>query len=125
EVSVFAIGDGRALYPFGAACDYKRAGDGDTGPNTGGMGAYSPPLGFPADMEDQVRTRIIAPTLRGLLADGERYIGVLYCGLMWTANGPYVIEFNARFGDPETQVLMPRVNGDFAAFLKSAADGAL
>jgi phosphoribosylamine--glycine ligase len=125
ELSVFAIGDGRALYPFAAACDYKRAGDGDTGPNTGGMGAYSPPHGFPADMEDQVRTRIIAPTLRGLLADGERYIGVLYCGLMWTENGPYVIEFNARFGDPETQVLMPRVTGDFAAFLKSAADGAL
>jgi len=125
ELSVFAIGDGRALYPFAAACDYKRAGDGDTGPNTGGMGAYSPPHGFPSDMEDQVRMRIIAPTLRGLLAEGERYIGVLYCGLMWTLNGPYVIEFNARFGDPETQVLMPRVNGDFAAFLKSAADGAL
>lgn len=125
EVSVFAIGDGRALYPFASACDYKRAGDGDTGPNTGGMGAYSPPYGFPADTEDQVRTRIIAPVLRGLLADGERYIGVLYCGLMWTQSGPYVIEFNARFGDPETQVLMPRVNGDFAAFLKSAADGAL
>lgn len=125
ELSVFAIGDGRALYPFAAACDYKRAGDGDSGPNTGGMGAYSPAYGFPAEMEDEVRTRIIAPTLRGLLADGERYIGVLYCGLMWTANGPYVIEFNARFGDPETQVLMPRVNGDFAAFLKSAADGAL
>lgn len=125
ELSVFAIGDGRALHPFAAACDYKRAGDGDTGPNTGGMGAYSPPLGFPADMEDQVRSRIIEPSLRGLLADGERYVGVLYCGLMWTANGPYVIEFNARFGDPETQVLMPRVNGDFAAFLKSAAGGAL
>ncbi len=125
ELSVFAIGDGRALYPFAAACDYKRAGDGDTGPNTGGMGAYSPPQGFPEDLEDQVRTRIIAPALRGLLAEGERYIGVLYCGLMWTQDGPYVIEFNARFGDPETQVLMPRVNGDFATFLKSAADGAL
>ncbi len=125
ELSVFAIGDGRALYPFAGACDYKRAGDGDTGPNTGGMGAYSPPYGFPDDLEEQVRTRIIAPALRGLLAEGERYIGVLYCGLMWTQNGPYVIEFNARFGDPETQVLMPRVNGDFAAFLKSAADGAL
>jgi len=125
ELSVFAIGDGRALYPFAGACDYKRAGDGDTGPNTGGMGAYSPPQGFPDDLDEQVRTRIISPALRGLLAEGERYIGVLYCGLMWTTNGPYVIEFNARFGDPETQVLMPRVNGDFAAFLKSAADGAL
>jgi phosphoribosylamine--glycine ligase len=125
ELSVFAIGDGRALYPFASACDYKRAGDGDTGPNTGGMGAYSPPAGFPDDLDEQVRTRIIAPALRGLLAEGERYIGVLYCGLMLTRNGPYVIEFNARFGDPEAQVLMPRINGDFAAFLKSAADGAL
>jgi len=125
ELSVFAIGDGRALYPFASACDYKRAGDGDTGPNTGGMGAYSPPARFPDDLDEQVRTRIIAPALRGLLAEGERYIGVLYCGLMLTRNGPYVIEFNARFGDPEAQVLMPRVNGDFAAFLKSAADGAL
>jgi phosphoribosylamine--glycine ligase len=125
ELSVFAIGDGRALYPFASACDYKRAGDGDTGPNTGGMGAYSPPHGFPNDLDSQVQARIIAPALRGLLAEGERYVGVLYCGLMWTEKGPYVIEFNARFGDPETQVLMPRINGDFALFLKSAADGML
>jgi phosphoribosylamine--glycine ligase len=89
------------------------------------MGAYSPPKGFPADLEDQVRERILAPVLRGLLAEGEHYVGVLYCGLMWTDDGPYVIEFNARFGDPETQVLMPRVTGDFAALLKSAADGAI
>ena len=125
EVSVFAISDGRAMYPIASACDYKRAGDGDTGPNTGGMGAYSPPQGFPSELDDQVRERVIAPVLRGLLAEGEQYIGVLYCGLMWTADGPYVIEFNVRFGDPETQVLMPRVTGDFAELLKSAADGAL
>ena len=125
EVSVFALADGRAMAPIAAACDYKRAGDGDTGPNTGGMGAYSPPSGFPEDMFDQVRERILAPVLRGLLAESEEYIGVLYCGLMWTDDGPYVIEFNARFGDPETQVLMPRINGDFAALLKSAADGAM
>lgn len=125
EVSVFAISDGRAMFPIASACDYKRAGDGDTGPNTGGMGAYSPPKGFPADLEDQVRERILAPVLRGLLAEGEQYIGILYCGLMWTDDGPYVIEFNVRFGDPETQVLMPRVTGDFAALLKSAADGAI
>lgn len=125
EVSVFAISDGRAMFPIAAACDYKRAGDGDTGPNTGGMGAYSPPKGFPADLDDQVRERILAPVLRGLLAEGETYVGILYCGLMWTDDGPYVIEFNVRFGDPETQVLMPRVTGDFAALLKSAADGAL
>ncbi len=125
EVSVFAISDGRAMLPIAAACDYKRAGDGDTGPNTGGMGAYSPPSGFSEDMFDQVRARILAPVLRGLLAEGLLYVGVLYCGLMWTEAGPSVIEFNARFGDPETQVLMPRVRGDFAALLKSAADGAL
>ena len=125
EVSVFALADGRAMIPIAAACDYKRAGDGDTGPNTGGMGAYSPPVDFPADMYDIVREKILAPVLRGLLAEGESYIGVLYCGLMWTERGPYVIEFNARFGDPETQVLMPRVHGDFAELLASAADGAI
>ena len=125
EVSVFAICDGRAMLPFASACDYKRAGDGDTGPNTGGMGAYSPPHGFPEDLIDQVREQILAPVLRGLLAEDERYIGVLYCGLMWTRSGPAVIEFNARFGDPETQVLMPRVSGDFAGYLKSVADGAM
>lgn len=125
EVSVFALADGRAMIPIAAACDYKRAGDGDTGPNTGGMGAYSPPAGFPDDLYETVRERILAPVLRGLLAEGETYIGVLYCGLMWTAQGPSVIEFNARFGDPETQVLVPRIQGDFAQLLKSAADGAL
>lgn len=125
EVSVFALADGRAMVPFAAACDYKRAGDGDSGPNTGGMGAYSPPAGFPEDMYDQVREKILAPVLRGLLAEGEAYIGVLYCGLMWTDRGPFVIEFNARFGDPETQVLMPRVHGDLAELLVSAADGAM
>ncbi|MBV8751108.1 MAG: phosphoribosylamine--glycine ligase [Candidatus Eremiobacteraeota bacterium] len=125
EVSVFAVADGRAMVPVAAACDYKRAGDDDKGPNTGGMGAYSPPSGFPEDLLDVVRERVVAPTLRGLLAEGEEYRGVLYCGLMWSDDGPSVIEFNARFGDPETQVLMPRVNGDFARYLKSAADGAL
>jgi len=125
EVSVFALADGRAMVPLAAACDYKRAGDGDTGPNTGGMGAYSPPAGFPDDLFDQVRERILAPVLRGLLAEGEQYVGVLYCGLMWTHDGPSVIEFNARFGDPETQVLMPRISGDFAALLKSCAEGAM
>ena len=88
EVSVFAIADGRAMVPIAAACDYKRAGDGDTGPNTGGMGAYSPPAGFPDDALDVVRETIVAPVLRGLLAEDEAYRGVLYCGLMWTAAGP-------------------------------------
>ena len=125
EVSVFAIGDGRTMTPVAAACDYKRAGDDDKGPNTGGMGAYAPPAGFPDDLLDQVRDRVVAPALHGLLADGEQYRGVLYCGLMVTERGLFVIEFNARFGDPETQVLMPRVDGDFARYLASAADGAL
>ncbi|HEY6327101.1 MAG TPA: phosphoribosylamine--glycine ligase [Candidatus Cybelea sp.] len=125
EVSVFALCDGRAIVPIGAACDYKRAGDADTGPNTGGMGAYSPPVGFPEYLDDRVRELILAPLLRGLLAEGEEYVGVLYCGLMWGAGGPQVIEFNARFGDPETQVLLPRVGGDFALLLQSVASGAM
>ena len=111
--------------PIGGACDYKRAGDGDTGPNTGGMGAYSPPAGFPGDLYDRVREQILAPLLRGLLAEGEEYLGVLYCGLMWNETGPKVIEFNVRFGDPETQVLLPRVGGDFALLLDSVARGAM
>jgi phosphoribosylamine--glycine ligase len=113
------------MVPIAAACDYKRAGDDDRGPNTGGMGAYSPAAGFPDDALDIVRESIVAPTLRGLLAEGEEYRGVLYVGLMWTPEGPRVVEFNVRFGDPETQVLMPRVTGDFARFLASAAEGAL
>jgi phosphoribosylamine--glycine ligase len=125
ELSVFAVADGRAMVPIAAACDYKRAGDDDRGPNTGGMGAYSPPAGFPENALDIVRETIVAPTLRGLLAEGEEYRGVLYIGLMWTETGPRVVEFNARFGDPETQVLMPLVTGDFARFLASAAEGAL
>jgi phosphoribosylamine---glycine ligase len=125
EVSVFALCDGRAIVPIGAACDYKRAGDADTGPNTGGMGAYSPPAGFPDDLYDRVRERVLAPLLRGLLAEGEEYVGVLYCGLMWTDGGPHVIEFNVRFGDPEAQVLVPRIGGDFAALLASVARGSM
>ncbi len=125
EVSLFAICDGRTIVPFGTACDYKRAGDGDTGPNTGGMGAYSPPIGFPHDLEDSVRTKILAPLLRGVLAESAPYVGIVYCGLMWCNEGPKVIEFNVRFGDPEAQVLMPRIMGDFAALLRSVADGAM
>jgi phosphoribosylamine--glycine ligase len=125
EVSIFALCDGRAIAPIGGACDYKRAGDGDSGPNTGGMGAYSPPAGFPDDLYDRVRERILAPLLRGLLAEGEEYVGVLYCGIMWRADGPQVIEFNVRFGDPETQVLLPRIGGDFALLLESTARGAM
>lgn len=125
ELSFFALSDGARFVAFGAACDYKRAGDGNTGPNTGGMGAYSPPQGFPGDFERIVCERIIEPVQRGLAEEGERYIGVLYCGLMWTSDGPSVVEFNARFGDPEAQVLLPRVTGDFARLLYASATGAL
>jgi phosphoribosylamine---glycine ligase len=125
EVSVFALCDGRAIVPLGGACDYKRAGNGDTGPNTGGMGAYSPPAGFPTDLYDRVRQQILGPLLRGLLQEGEEYIGAIYCGLMWDQDGPRVVEFNARFGDPETQVLLPRIGGDFALLLHSVANGAM
>jgi phosphoribosylamine--glycine ligase len=125
EVSVFAIGDGSRFVPVAAACDYKRAFDGDAGPNTGGMGAYSPPWDFPADLMETVERSILAPVAAGLVQSGDSYRGILYCGIMWTKNGPSVLEFNVRFGDPETQALMPRVRGDFAAWLKSAADGAL
>jgi len=126
EVSVFALLDGRAAVIIGAACDYKRAGDGDTGPNTGGMGAYSPPALFPADLIDHVREKILAPVMAGLDADGEEYRGALYLGLMWNEDeGASVLEFNARFGDPETQVLMPRFTGDLPLLLKSCADGAM
>ena len=125
EVSFMVISDGKKSVPLAPAKDYKKAFDGETGPNTGGMGAYSPPRGFPDDADDVVRERILAPVLRGLIAEGETYVGVLYCGLMWTDDGPYVIEFNVRFGDPETQVLMPRVTGDFAGLLASVANGAM
>jgi phosphoribosylamine--glycine ligase len=125
ELSLFALADGSQLVPFGAACDYKRAGDGDTGPNTGGMGAYSPPCGFPEDFERVVRERILEPMRLGLAEEGEPYVGVLYCGLMWTDDGPSVVEFNARFGDPEAQVLLPRVEGDFAQLLHATAIGRL
>jgi phosphoribosylamine--glycine ligase len=125
ELSVFALGDGKRFVPLAGACDYKRAGDGDTGPNTGGMGAYSPPSGFPEDALEIVRERVLDPVLAGLTAENERFVGTLYCGLMWTADGPAVIEFNVRFGDPETQVLVPRIDGDFARLLRSAADGRL
>lgn len=125
EISLHAICDGTTAKLFPAAQDHKRLGEKDAGPNTGGMGAYSPPSGFPDNLLEIVRERVIAPVLRGLIAEDELYRGVLYCGLMWTDGGPRVVEFNARFGDPETQVLMPRVGGDFARFLAGAAEGAL
>jgi phosphoribosylamine--glycine ligase len=119
EASFFALTDGRAILPFGSAQDHKRVGDGDTGPNTGGMGAYSPAL------EAQVIETIIRPTVDTLAAEGMPYSGVLYAGLMLTAEGPKLIEYNARFGDPECQVLMTRFDGDLVDLLLAVAQGRL
>jgi phosphoribosylamine--glycine ligase len=125
EVSFFALTDGTAITAFGSAQDHKRVGEGDTGPNTGGMGAYSPaPVLTPA-LESQVMERIIAPTVRLLAARDMPYCGVLFAGLMLTPEGPKLIEYNARFGDPECQVLMRRFTGDLALLLNAVATGTL
>lgn len=125
EASFFALTDGKRVVPFGSAQDHKRVGDGDTGPNTGGMGAYSPaPVLTPA-LESEVMARIIEPTVRALAERGTPYSGVLFAGLMLTKQGPKLIEYNARFGDPECQVLMARYKGDLAALMLATANGTL
>jgi len=121
EVSLFALCDGTRAVPLGAAQDFKRIGDGDTGPNTGGMGAYSPPP-WPDDASALV-AQIHQPVVAELARRGAPFVGCLFAGLMLTAHGPRVLEFNARFGDPETQVLMPRLEGDLLAALAAAARG--
>jgi phosphoribosylamine---glycine ligase len=121
EVSFFAISDGTNVLPFGSAQDHKRVGDGDVGPNTGGMGAYSPAPIFTSALETEVMERIIRPTVKAMARDGRPYSGVLFAGLMLTAEGPKLIEYNCRFGDPECQVLMMRFEGDLAALLLAAA----
>ncbi|HZP71814.1 MAG TPA: phosphoribosylamine--glycine ligase [Gaiellaceae bacterium] len=123
EVSVFALSDGRRALPLGAAQDFKRIGDGDTGPNTGGMGAYSP-VPWVADVDELV-ARVHQPAIDELARRGTPFVGCLFAGLMITAAGPKVLEFNARFGDPETQVLMPGLDGDLLALLAAAANGDL
>ena len=125
EASFFALSDGTDVMAFGSAQDHKRVGDGDTGPNTGGMGAYSPAPVLTADLEAAVMDRIIRPTVATLAAEGTPYVGVLFAGLMLTDAGPKLIEYNARFGDPECQVLMMRYAGDLAALLYAASTGAL
>ncbi len=121
EASFFALTDGSAIVAFGSAQDHKRVGDGDTGPNTGGMGAYSPARVLTPELEEQVMDRIIRPTVATLAAEGIPYSGVLFAGLMLTEQGPKLIEYNARFGDPECQVLMTRFRGDLAELLLSVA----
>jgi phosphoribosylamine--glycine ligase len=123
EASFFAICDGKTATLFASAQDHKRVGDGDTGPNTGGMGAYSPTPIMTEAMNARVMREIIAPTMQGLIAEGIAYIGVLFAGLMLTKDGPKLIEYNSRFGDPETQVMFARFNGDAAALLMACAKG--
>ena len=125
EVSFFVVSDGRRALPLPPAQDYKRVLDGDRGPNTGGMGAFAPtPLLTPA-LERQVMREIVTPTLEGMRAEGHEYRGVLYVGLMLTAGGPRVIEFNVRFGDPEAQVVLPMIESGLGAVLRAAARGRL
>jgi len=117
--------DGKTVLPLATAQDHKAVGDGDTGPNTGGMGAYSPAPVMTDAMIDAAMRRIIEPTIRGMAEIGSPYRGVLYAGLMITADGPKLIEYNARFGDPECQVLMTRLKSDLLSALIAACDGAL
>jgi len=125
EASFFALCDGDNAIPLTTAQDHKRAFDGDQGPNTGGMGAYSPAPNIDDAMSARVMAEIIAPTLRAMKAMGAPYKGVLYAGLMITADGPKLIEYNARFGDPETQVLMLRLMSDLIPALLASRDGQL
>ena len=125
ELSVMAVCDGRRAVPLAPAQDFKRVGDDDEGPNTGGMGAYSPVPAATPDVVSAVMAQAIEPTLASLRDQGIDYRGVLYAGLVLTTAGPKVLEFNVRFGDPETQVVLPRLEGDVAGLLAAAAAGRL
>jgi len=125
EVSVFSFTDGRTVVPMLSACDYKRAFDGDEGPNTGGMGSYCPPPWYDAALAETVRTSIMEPTVRAMAAEGRPYRGVLYGGLMVTDDGPKALEYNCRFGDPETQVVLPLLKSDLAEILWAEANDRL
>lgn len=125
EVSLFFLCDGENVLPLEPAQDYKRALDGDEGPNTGGMGAYSPLPWLPAGFVDEVTKTVALPTVHQLATEGTPFIGLLYCGLIVTSKGIRVIEFNARFGDPETQVVLPRLETPLSSLLLAAATGSL
>ncbi len=126
EASVHAITDGETLLVLPSSQDHKRVGDGDTGPNTGGMGAYSPaPVVEGGDLMDRIIRSVLIPTLHGMKREGTPFSGVLYAGMMITKGGPRVLEYNVRFGDPETQVLLPRLKSDLFEILFAAADGNL
>ncbi len=121
EASFFALTDGTSIVPFGSAQDHKRLGDGDTGPNTGGMGAYSPARVLTPSLEAEAMERIIARTVRTLATEGMPYSGVLFLGLMLTPTGPQLIEYNCRFGDPECQVMLMRLESDLVELLLACA----
>lgn len=125
EVSFFALSDGKTVLPFASAQDHKRVGDGDTGLNTGGMGAYSPAHLMTPDLHKKIMDRIILPTARGMEKDGHPFQGVLYAGIMVVGNDPYLIEYNVRFGDPECQPILMRLQNDFLALLDACASGTL
>ena len=125
EVSLFVLTDGSAILPLTTAQDHKRAFDGDTGPNSGGMGAYSPAPVMSREIYDETMARIVEPTVRGMVQRGTPYAGVLYAGLMLTEAGPKLVEYNARFGDPECQVMMMRMESDIVPLLHAVATGTL
>ena len=123
ELSFLVISDGERVAPLVAAQDHKRVGDGDTGPNTGGMGAYTTSTIIDEKMRDWLVTHIARPVVAGMKAEGAEYKGVLYCGLMMTARGPMVLEFNCRFGDPETQPILMRMESDLVEAMEASIDG--
>jgi phosphoribosylamine--glycine ligase len=125
EVSLFALTDGVEALPLAPAQDFKRLHDGDEGPNTGGMGSYSPTPFLRSDEVDELVDLVHTPVLAELAERGTPFVGLLYAGLMLTEDGPRVLEFNCRFGDPETQAILPRLEGDFLGALAGAAEGAL
>jgi phosphoribosylamine--glycine ligase len=124
EASLFALVDGERAIALASAQDHKRVGEGDTGPNTGGMGAYSPAPVLTPELEERAMREIVEPAARAMVEAGTPFSGVLYAGLMLTADGPKLIEYNVRFGDPECEAIMPRIEGDFAALLHAVASGA-
>src|SRR5437868_13271651 len=125
EASLFALVDGDTAVPFASAQDHKRVGEGDTGPNTGGMGAYAPAPVLTGELQARAIEEIVKPTARALAVAGTPFSGVLYAGLMLTSEGPKLIEYNVRFGDPECEAIMPLIDGDFAELLYAVALGRL
>ncbi|KAB2722234.1 phosphoribosylamine--glycine ligase [Brucella intermedia] len=125
EASFFCICDGKTALPLGSAQDHKRVGDGDTGPNTGGMGAYAPAPVMTQEIVERTMRELIEPTMRGMAEIGAPFSGILFLGLMIGKDGPKLIEYNTRFGDPECQVLMMRLNSDLLALINAAVDGKL